>query len=148
MLHCAYMDPGIIPAKTVHLGQQQNINKVQNPRRFKFVEIANLQYKDKFKYCHTCIYIYIYHEYLDIGNIFRPFNCSHCKICNVCIMGFDHHCPWLGNCIGKRNYKYFFQFIVFATIMELFIIAGALIHLVQITYRQNVKEFIYIYIYQ
>lgn len=26
-------------------------------------------------------------------------------------MGFDHHCVWLGTCIGKRNYKYFMYFI-------------------------------------
>ena len=27
----------------------------------------------------------------------------HCGDCNVCVKGFDHHCPWTGKCIGKYN---------------------------------------------
>ena len=34
----------------------------------------------------------------------------HCYDCNICIEGYDHHCPWTGKCIGKKN---FFSFAIF-----------------------------------
>ena len=41
----------------------------------------------------------------------REKNTQHCPECNICIEGNDHHCPWTGKCIGKRNYKSFIIFI-------------------------------------
>lgn len=32
--------------------------------------------------------------------------------CSQCTIGFDHHCKWVNNCIGVKNYKEFFAFIV------------------------------------
>lgn len=32
---------------------------------------------------------------------------KHCCDCNSCIIGFDHHCKWLNNCIGVVNYTIF-----------------------------------------
>jgi len=36
---------------------------------------------------------------------------QHCNFCNICIEGRDHHCPWTGKCIGRRNYIPFFIFV-------------------------------------
>ena len=34
-------------------------------------------------------------------------NTKHCFVCNRCCGDFDHHCIWLNNCIGKKNYRHF-----------------------------------------
>jgi len=46
-------------------------------------------------------------------NIVIPKNLKslHCDDCNACIIGYDHHCPWTGKCIGKYNLKYFYIFV-------------------------------------
>ena len=47
-------------------------------------------------------------------------NTKHCKTCNKCVSNYDHHCMWLNNCIGGKNYRYFIKFIVSADISILF----------------------------
>lgn len=51
-----------------------------------------------------------------LHQIYRPPRTVHCSICDYCVEKFDHHCPWIGTCVGKRNYVYFVIYIVIAGI--------------------------------
>ena len=45
----------------------------------------------------------------------KPDRCHHCSQCNKCILKMDHHCPWVANCIGFFNYKYFLCMLIYAS---------------------------------
>lgn len=48
-------------------------------------------------------------------DIIQPLRSKHCEECQQCVRRYDHHCPWLGNCVGERNHKFFLAFLLFET---------------------------------
>lgn len=40
----------------------------------------------------------------------------HCSVCKGCVMKMDHHCPWINNCVGQFNQKFFIQFCYYCFI--------------------------------
>jgi len=53
---------------------------------------------------------------------YKPDRCHHCRACRVCILRMDHHCPWIYNCVGFQNHKYFFLLLVYAALACHFVI--------------------------
>ncbi|XP_073014147.1 probable protein S-acyltransferase 1 isoform X1 [Typha latifolia] len=91
-------DPGVVPRNNKSPLAEVGTSIGTRSRR---ISIDGIQMK--VKYCRIC-------------KIFRPPRSCHCSVCDNCVEKFDHHCPWIGQCIGLRNYRYYMMF-VFSTLM-------------------------------
>jgi hypothetical protein len=53
---------------------------------------------------------------------YKPDRCHHCRVCRTCILKMDHHCPWIYNCVGFRNHKFFILLILYSVLDTHFIV--------------------------
>ena len=57
-------------------------------------------------------------KYCPICKIIRPRRSKHCYSCQKCIVKYDHHCIFTGNCVGASNHRFF---VFYLTIQFLFL---------------------------
>jgi len=82
---------------------------VRTSQEVKYRTIIELAERDGFDpvvFCSSCL-------------VRRPVRSKHCSVCDRCVAKFDHHCPWVGNCIGEKNHKYFIGYLFFLAALSL-----------------------------
>jgi hypothetical protein len=112
---CIFSDPGVLPRNMFKMEIYNNC--LLDSTREKYYFINGRKFKTKM--CITCM-------------IIRPLGTSHCRICNNCVERYDHHCPWVGNCIGKNNYRYFYYFLISFNCLSIISIALSIQRLIEV----------------
>ena len=121
LLIVTFVDPGII--RRFNIDDHNNYIVEKN-----LIKIFHLGYIKNYKYCPTC-------------GIIRPNRSSHCQNCNNCVERYDHHCPWIGNCVAKRNYIYFFLFLILLNTLSILIVVFCIIHIIlKVKYFSDLNE--------
>ena len=111
MMVCAMTDPGIIPARRwpyyVAAKYDEPKEKLDFYTKFWQLNQRESAHLFRFTFCKTC-------------QVFQPPRCNHCPICQTCVLELDHHCHWLGTCLGLRNYHSFYWYLVHIVILTVF----------------------------
>jgi len=95
-------EPGIV--------EESKCTEITDEQMKEFQRPANQ--KNFFKnYCRKC-------------KIMRPERSHHCKTCKRCVLKMDQHCPWMFNCIGLKNQKYYYLFLFYSMIALLIAIVA------------------------
>lgn len=70
-------------------------------------------------------------RYCEQCYVIKPDRAHHCSVCGTCVLKMDHHCPWVNNCVGFHNYKFFMLFLAYAFLYCTFITATTLEYFVR-----------------
>ncbi|XP_055685929.1 palmitoyltransferase ZDHHC20-B isoform X3 [Lutzomyia longipalpis] len=119
---------GTVPPKQFRIppNEVDKLNRAENEEAQKRIleafarelPVVNRTITGAVRYCEKCQHV-------------KPDRCHHCSVCGVCVLKMDHHCPWVGNCIGFTNYKFFILFLGYALTFCLYVALSSLPYFLQ-----------------
>ncbi|KAG0207830.1 palmitoyltransferase for Vac8p [Mortierella sp. NVP41] len=74
-------------------------------------------------------------RWCDLCQIVKPDRCHHCRECDQCVLRMDHHCPWVNSCIGYNNLKFFYLFIMYGSLLAVWVMCTTVPILITAYYR-------------
>ncbi|KAK2992377.1 hypothetical protein RJ640_018296, partial [Escallonia rubra] len=111
---CVLADPGgVPPAYMPDIEHSSDSDPGAKKSYLEYQQVAHLSHCDK---CAA----------------YKPPRAHHCRVCRRCVLRMiysvivfpywvqDHHCLWINNCVGHRNYKAFFVLVVYATVASMY----------------------------
>lgn len=144
MMWCSMTDPGIVPARIWPEYVAKKYDKPDfesKPKEFSsskeqedfyytkvlFVNQRTTTHLFNFTFCKTC-------------QVWQPPRCNHCPICQTCVLELDHHCHWLGTCLGLRNYHSFYWYLVHVVLLSLYQLFFAPFYLWRLCENRKLEE--------
>mmetsp|Transcript_11715 Transcript_11715/g.11350 ORF Transcript_11715/g.11350 Transcript_11715/m.11350 type:complete len:345 (+) Transcript_11715:449-1483(+) len=110
-LHCAFTPPGspeICEDPGKYFGQMTSV--INDKVVYQIKSRLDLAPAVSYRYCRECRAI-------------KPPRAHHCSISGKCILHMDHYCPWMNNCIGYYNYRYFILFLIWLFLGAVYVIS-------------------------
>jgi len=105
-----YTEPGLLPTKIKYDPEHEGLS-------------AN-----EMKMVKKVFNVVLQGQRFDLGD----FRAKFCSQTANCIEKFDHFCPWVGNAVGIRNYRYFVGFVTFTTVHSILVGALAIVLLTRV----------------
>jgi palmitoyltransferase len=121
----AYRNPGFITPASDVISADNNVDATLSKGHPKYLStenddpslVASKSQKpstEKQKIIPDCEEIIVFEaRFCTVCCLEQPMRSKHCRECGHCVALHDHHCPWLGLCIGEKNRFYFWWYLFF-----------------------------------
>lgn len=129
-------DPGIIPRRSLQLAVPGLPDRVAEATGIPNVDPQMMPAEalspssdagESSRWCATC-------------QLQRPPGASHCRVCDNCVLGFDHHCFFVNNCIAQRNFGFFMGFQASLMAFGILVMVGMLLSSMRGPLREDTRR--------
>ncbi|XP_057313532.1 palmitoyltransferase ZDHHC15B-like isoform X1 [Hydractinia symbiolongicarpus] len=124
--------PGYTPSQFYLSSEDaEKYENAENPQEVitelaKELPIVTLSVNKTIRFCEPCYLI-------------KPDRSHHCSMCQRCVLKMDHHCPWINNCVGWGNYKYFILFLSYSITYTMYVALTSLKYFIKFWSGNSVK---------